>query len=87
MTFWIGLSFRCGDFNETVGDDVAVDVPFVIVVAMLLIDSHEPFDAVDAVDMLDDIGPTYLTLDVLELCANRGDMGEAVLFMLELLCT
>lgn len=78
----MGLSFRSGDFNETVGDDV----PFVILVAMLLIDSHDPFDAVDAFDMFDDIGPTYLTLDVLELCAKCGDIGDAVLFILEF-CT
>lgn len=63
---------------------VAVVDPFVMVLAMLLIDSHDPFDAVD---MLDDIGPTYLTLDVLELWAKRGDMGDAVLFILELFCT
>lgn len=89
MTFCIGLSFRSGDFNETVGDGVAdaIVVPFVMLVTMLLIDSDDPFDAVDAIDMFDDIGPTYFTLDVLELCAKCGDIGDAVLFILELFCT
>lgn len=43
---------------------------------LLLIDSDDPFDAVEPFCML---GPTYLTL---ELCAKRGDNGEFVLVVL-----
>lgn len=72
VTFWIGLSFLSGDFTE-------MGVP--LLVALLQIDSFDPFEIVDTLEIFEVVGPTYLMLDVLELCANRG---EFVLFKLEL---
>lgn len=71
----MGLSLFSGDFNE-----IGV-VP--LLVALLLIESDDPFEIVDTLEIFDVVGPTYLMLDVLELCANRGDNGEFVLFILE----
>lgn len=68
VTFCIGLSLRSGDLS-----DVTDAVPLL---TLLLIDSVEPFDALEPFCV---VGPTYLAL---ELCANRGDNGEIVLIVL-----
>lgn len=53
-------------------------IGLVPLLTVLLIDSVDPFDAVEPFVFGVD-GPTYLTL---ELCAKRGDNGELVLIVL-----